>query len=143
MSGGMDVRSETTAVDGEEDDLLLQLRRLEISDNGKGFVELLSQLSPATGPLSNADFRARFADLAALGDDHLIVVAEDRHTGRIVATGSVFIERKFLRGGGKVGHIEDVVVDAAAALGSGWFVTFRTTPGPLAATRSPSIARPI
>ncbi|CAL9170793.1 unnamed protein product [Musa hybrid cultivar] len=114
MSGGMDERSGTTAVDGEEDDLLLQLRRLEISDNAKGFVELLSQLSTATAPLSDADFRARFADLAALGDDHLIVVAEDRHAGRIVATGSVFIERKFLHGGGKVGHIEDVVVDAAA-----------------------------
>ncbi|CAL9169943.1 probable glucosamine 6-phosphate N-acetyltransferase 2 [Musa acuminata AAA Group] len=102
------------AVDGEEDDLLLPLRRLEISDNAKGFVELLSQLSPATSPLSDADFLARFADLAALGDDHLIVVADDQRSGRIVATGSVFLERKFLRGGSKVGHIEDVVVDAAA-----------------------------
>ncbi|RWW77403.1 hypothetical protein BHE74_00014451 [Ensete ventricosum] len=113
LEGGKDERSDTMPVDGEEDDLLLPLRRLEISDNAKGFVELLSQLSPATSPLSDADFLARFTDLSALGDDHLIVVAEDQRSGRIVATGSVFLERKFLRGGSKVGHIEDVVVDTA------------------------------
>ncbi|XP_008813450.1 glucosamine 6-phosphate N-acetyltransferase-like [Phoenix dactylifera] len=98
---------------GGGDDDLLPIRRLEISDKSKGFVELLAQLSHCPS-LSDADFRARFADLAALGDDHVICVVEDRRTGRIVATGSVFIERKFLRGCGKVGHIEDVVVDAAA-----------------------------
>ncbi|XP_042471605.1 glucosamine 6-phosphate N-acetyltransferase-like [Zingiber officinale] len=99
--------------DSQEDDLVLSLRRLEISDNAKGFVDLLSQLSSATTPLTDADFRARFAELAALCDNHFVVVAEDRSSGRIVATGSVFVERKFLRGGGKVGHIEDVVVDSA------------------------------
>ncbi|XP_074586001.1 putative glucosamine 6-phosphate N-acetyltransferase 2 [Curcuma longa] len=109
----MDRRSAVTRVDGGDDDLL-PLRRLDISDNAKGFVDLLSQLSPSSTPLSDADFQARFADLAALGDDHLVVVSEDRLSGRIVATGCVFVERKFLRGAGKVGHIEDVVVDASA-----------------------------
>ncbi|XP_010928468.1 glucosamine 6-phosphate N-acetyltransferase [Elaeis guineensis] len=97
---------------GRGDDDLLPIRRLEISDNSKGFVELLAQLSPCP-PLSDADFSARFADLAALGDDHVICVIEDPRSGRIIATGSVFIERKFLRGCAKVGHIEDVVVDTA------------------------------
>nr|GEV91316.1 glucosamine 6-phosphate N-acetyltransferase isoform X2 [Tanacetum cinerariifolium] len=32
----------------------------------------------------------------------------------IVATGSVFIEKKFVRSCGKAGHIEDVVVDSSA-----------------------------
>jgi len=43
-------------------------------------------------------------------------VAEDTSAPerRILATGCLFVERKFLRGGGKVGHVEDVVVDAAA-----------------------------
>ncbi|EHA8586420.1 Glucosamine 6-phosphate N-acetyltransferase [Cocos nucifera] len=97
---------------GRGDDDLLPIRRLEISDYTKGFVELLAQLSRCP-PLSDADFRARFTDLAALGDDHVICVMEDPLSGRIIATASVFIERKFLRGCGKVGHIEDVVVDAA------------------------------
>ncbi|KAJ4752716.1 Glucosamine 6-phosphate N-acetyltransferase, partial [Rhynchospora pubera] len=41
-------------------------------------------------------------------------VIEDPISGCIFASGSVLIERKFIRGGGKVGHIEDVVVDKAA-----------------------------
>ncbi|KAG0473908.1 hypothetical protein HPP92_015245 [Vanilla planifolia] len=94
-------------------DDLLPIRRLEISDHGKGFVELLGQLSPCPA-ISKADFCSRFAELASLGDDHVICVIEDPSTGRIVATGSVFVEKKFLRGCGKVGHIEDIVVDGVA-----------------------------
>lgn len=103
---------EITGTDADTEDLL-PIRCLEISDNAKGFVELLGQLSHCS-PISDADFCSRFAELAALGDDHIICVIEDPKTGRIVATGSVFVEKKFLRGCGKVGHIEDVVVDAAA-----------------------------
>lgn len=39
------------------------------------------------------------------------LVIVDKHTDRIVAVGCVFIERKFLRGLGSVGHIEDIAVD--------------------------------
>ncbi|MQM18484.1 hypothetical protein Taro_051478 [Colocasia esculenta] len=105
--------AEAEQVERPEADGLLPIRRLQPSDKSKGFVELLSQLSPC-GPISDEEFLARFSELAAHGDDHAIVVVEDEGTGRIVATGSVFVERKFLRGCGKVGHIEDVVVDAAA-----------------------------
>jgi glucosamine-phosphate N-acetyltransferase len=35
-------------------------------------------------------------------------------TEHIIATGSVFIEKKFIRGGSKVGHIEDVAVSKTA-----------------------------
>ncbi|XP_020592822.1 glucosamine 6-phosphate N-acetyltransferase 1 [Phalaenopsis equestris] len=104
--------SETSGGDNDADDLL-PIRHLEISDHGKGFVELLGQLSTCP-PISDADFSSRFADLSALGDDHVISVIEDLKTGRIVATGSVFVEKKFIHGCGKVAHIEDVVVDAAA-----------------------------
>ncbi|XP_072982657.1 glucosamine 6-phosphate N-acetyltransferase [Typha latifolia] len=96
-----------------EGGFLLPIRRLEMSDRSKGFIDLLGQLSPCS-PLSDADFLARFAELASLGDDHVILVIEDPRSGRIVATGTVFVEKKFLRGCGKVGHIEDVVIDAAA-----------------------------
>ncbi|KAI3471936.1 hypothetical protein Pfo_028624 [Paulownia fortunei] len=40
-------------------------------------------------------------------------VSKDNNSGKIVATGSVFIEKKFIRNCGKVGHIEDVVVDSS------------------------------
>jgi glucosamine-phosphate N-acetyltransferase len=49
-----------------------------------------------------------------MGPDHHICVIEYPSSCRIAATGSVFIERKFIRGCGKVGHIEDVVVDKGA-----------------------------
>ncbi|RCV08073.1 hypothetical protein SETIT_1G297200v2 [Setaria italica] len=93
----------------------IQIRRLELSDQERGFVDLLSQLSTCPD-LTPAEFAMRFAELAAQGDDHVILVAEDPSAPerRILATGCLFVERKFLRGGGKVGHVEDVVVDAAA-----------------------------
>ncbi|KAJ4765015.1 Glucosamine 6-phosphate N-acetyltransferase [Rhynchospora pubera] len=89
-----------------------KIRQLEISDHAKGFTELLGQLSQCPS-LSQSEFEARFADLVALGDDHHIAVVEDPTSGRIIATGSIFIEKKFLRGCSSVGHIEDVVVDKA------------------------------
>ncbi|XP_031487870.1 glucosamine 6-phosphate N-acetyltransferase [Nymphaea colorata] len=89
------------------------VRRLEVSDYEKGFISLLSQLTICP-PISFDEFRSRFMEIEALGDNHVICVVEDTEQGRLVATGSIFVERKFLRGCGKVGHIEDVVVDSAA-----------------------------
>ncbi|KAJ4752722.1 Glucosamine 6-phosphate N-acetyltransferase [Rhynchospora pubera] len=89
------------------------VRRLQLSDHKKGFVELLGQLSP-TRPLSQEEFQERFAELVSMGPDHHICVIEDPVSCRVVATGSIFIERKFIRGCSKVGHIEDVVVDKGA-----------------------------
>ncbi|XP_021908708.1 glucosamine 6-phosphate N-acetyltransferase [Carica papaya] len=90
-----------------------QIRKLEISDKAKGFIELLAQLSICNS-VSDKEFEERFREISALNDDHLICVIEDHNLGKIVATGSVFIEKKFLRNCGKVGHIEDVVVDTNA-----------------------------
>jgi glucosamine-phosphate N-acetyltransferase len=39
------------------------------------------------------------------------LVILDKASDRIVGVGTVFIERKFLRGLGSVGHIEDIAVD--------------------------------
>lgn len=87
-----------------------QVRKLEVSDNSKGFVELLQQLTVCDA-ISDENFEARFQELRSLGDDHVICVIEDTTCGKIIATGSVFIEKKFVRNCGKAGHIEDVVVD--------------------------------
>ncbi|KAF8403691.1 hypothetical protein HHK36_011795 [Tetracentron sinense] len=91
----------------------LEVRRLEISDKSKGFIELLQQLSVCDS-VSDEEFKARFEDLTSHGDDHVIFVIEDSRSSKIIATGSVFVEKKFLRNCGKVGHIEDVVVDSSA-----------------------------
>ncbi|CAM8909748.1 unnamed protein product [Rhodiola kirilowii] len=91
----------------------IRVRRLEIDDKRKGFIDLLQQLSSCEA-VSDKDFEKRFEELSRLGDDHVICVIEDEESGRIVGTGSLFIEKKFLRNCGKVGHIEDVVVDEKA-----------------------------
>ncbi|XP_024394345.1 glucosamine 6-phosphate N-acetyltransferase isoform X3 [Physcomitrium patens] len=86
------------------------LRALAISDFDKGFMQLLGQLTVA-GAVSEEQFGERVKYLQELGDDHYVAVIEDTEKGQIIATGSVLIEHKFLRNCGKVGHIEDVVVD--------------------------------
>lgn len=89
----------------------LHIRRLQISDKDKGFIDLLKQLTVCDS-ISDEVFVKRFHELSIHGNDNVIYVIEDGSSGRIIATGSVFIERKFIRNCGKVGHIEDVVVDS-------------------------------
>ncbi|KAM7522443.1 hypothetical protein LguiA_012345 [Lonicera macranthoides] len=101
---------ESSNTDKEEE---YRVRKLEISDNSKGFVELLQQLT-VCHPVSEQEFHKRFQEISLYGDDHVICVIEDENLGKIIATGSVFVEKKFLRNCGKVGHIEDVVVDSKA-----------------------------
>ncbi|KAL5983283.1 Glucosamine-phosphate N-acetyltransferase-like protein [Asimina triloba] len=97
----------TTVEDG-----CFPVRRLQITDKSKGFISLLGQLTVCDS-ISDEQFEARFQDLTSSGDDHVICVIEDEHSGRIIATGTIFIEKKFIRNCGKVGHIEDVVVDSS------------------------------
>ncbi|GJM98428.1 hypothetical protein PR202_ga15442 [Eleusine coracana subsp. coracana] len=97
----------------EADGDAYRIRPLELADLSRGFCELLAQLSPSP-PLTEDAFRARFGELAALGADNLVLVAEDASTGHLAGTGSVLVERKFIRRCGLVGHVEDVVVDGAA-----------------------------
>ncbi|KAL6844782.1 hypothetical protein ACP4OV_025441 [Aristida adscensionis] len=104
---------DAAAAAGAEADGAYRIRPLELADLSRGFCDLLAQLSPSP-PLAEDAFRARFAELAALGADHLVLVAEDAATGRLAAAGAVLLERKFIRRCGLVGHVEDVVVDAAA-----------------------------
>ncbi|XP_057498692.1 glucosamine 6-phosphate N-acetyltransferase [Actinidia eriantha] len=90
-----------------------RVRKLEMSDKSKGFIELLQQLTVCDS-VSDKQFEERFQELSSYGDDHVICVIEDKCSGKIVTTGSVFIEKKFIRNCGKVGHIEDVVVDSSS-----------------------------
>lgn len=101
-----------TSVPSTEEDKY-QIRKLDITDKNKGFIELLQQLSVCDS-VSDKQFEDRFQELSSYGSDHVVCVIEDKQSGKIIATGSIFIEKKFLRNCGKVGHIEDVVVDARA-----------------------------
>ena len=92
-------------------DKAFEVRKLDISDKKKGFVELLQHLTVCDS-ISDEAFEERFREVAEYDNDHLICVIEDEISGRIIATGSVFIQKKFIRNCGKVGHIKGVVVDS-------------------------------
>lgn len=49
--------------------------------------------------------------MRALPRTYYALVIVDKDKDVIVAVGTVFIERKFIRGLGSVGHIEDIAVD--------------------------------
>ena len=84
---------------------LVFVRRLEAGDYAKGFMELLAVLT-TVGDVAEGDFIRRVRDVAS-GPEYVYVVEEN---GRIIATGTLVVERKFARSCGVVGHIEDIAV---------------------------------
>jgi len=88
----------------------LVLRRLEIGDFDKGFPAILSQLTQV-GDISKEMFCKRFQEMKACGDTYHVMVIEDTTKSKIIAAATLILEIKFIRNCGKIGHIEDVVVD--------------------------------
>ena len=71
---------------------------------------MLSVLTVITDPGEDA-WRAQFELQRACPRTYYSIVIVDKASDRIVAVGTLFLERKFLRGLGMVGHIEDIAVD--------------------------------
>ncbi|KAI0049384.1 glucosamine 6-phosphate N-acetyltransferase [Auriscalpium vulgare] len=88
----------------------LHIRPLAATDNTRGHLPLLNILSPAPDP-GPAAYAAHFAALRAVPGTYFTIVLLARDTDRVVAVGTVFLERKFTRGLSVVGHIEDIAVD--------------------------------
>lgn len=85
----------------------IEVRPIHENDVHNGFFDVLAQLTSA--PPIHA---ARFAELVAEQRRHAqqqTLVAVDAR-GNVRASGSVFIEPKFIRGGRPCAHVEDVVV---------------------------------
>tara|TARA_Y100001951_G_C11121403_1_gene172993 strand:- start:27 stop:500 length:474 start_codon:yes stop_codon:yes gene_type:complete len=91
----------------------LYIRKLQQEDVSpdSDFVRILSQLSSSDNKACDYSVLWDQYDRQWLHDwlyTHVIVAVDN---DVVIGTGSIIIERKFLRGGGIVGHIEDVVVD--------------------------------
>lgn len=89
------------------------LRELEPQDYHHGFLQLLAQLTKAPD-VPFDDFSRVLASIRASPTLHLVIVALDRSTQTLLAAGTVIVEKKILRGLGKIAHIEDIVVDTKA-----------------------------
>lgn len=81
----------------------IAIRELQPGDFEQGFLESLAALTEVD--LTPESARSVAAELPANLKTFVAV-----ETGRIVGTITLLIERKFIHGGGRVGHIEDVAV---------------------------------
>ena len=95
------------------------IRELEAGDCNKGFFETLKVLRKPNDQnpyrtLEEKNFAEVVQSIKESGYVHKILVVE--HTKapsedqKIVGTGAIFVEPKFIHSGGKVAHIEDVAV---------------------------------
>ncbi|KAF3942386.1 hypothetical protein ABW19_dt0206151 [Dactylella cylindrospora] len=83
------------------------VRELQKSDKE----EVLSVLSVLTtvGEISDDSWNERFDYISKHDDTYTILCIVDDN-GKVCATGSLIVERKFIRNCGLVGHIEDIAV---------------------------------
>jgi glucosamine-phosphate N-acetyltransferase len=94
----------------------ITLRPLRAGDLDRGFFALLAQLTKAP-PMTAGAFADHVARVDA-NSDHTVLVAErsgaEHARAPLLGTAALLVEHKAVRGGGRVGHVEDVVVDDAA-----------------------------
>ena len=84
-----------------------KIRLLAINDYDKGYLNLLSQLT-TVGEINKDKYEENFNKLP---ECHKLFIIGDITKNTIVSIGSLIIETKFIHNCGKVGHIEDIVVD--------------------------------
>ncbi|KAK7436717.1 Glucosamine-phosphate N-acetyltransferase-like protein [Stygiomarasmius scandens] len=88
----------------------VHLRPLASSDYHRGHLDVLSVLTVVTDP-GESEWVAQFNRMKQAPNTYYPIVIIDKKSDKIIGAGCVFIERKFLRGLGSVGHIEDIAVD--------------------------------
>jgi len=84
----------------------IKIRPLQEKDLFNGFLESLDSLRKASD-IDPRKARAIFKKIKSM-PDHIIYVAVN--DSKIIGSATIFVEPKFIHKGGKVGHIEDVVV---------------------------------
>lgn len=88
----------------------LYFRKLMVKDYNSNYFELLNQLSNTIN-ISKFAYDTWVAFINNLNANHQIIVLIDKTTEKIVASGTIIIERKIIHNMGNVAHIEDIVVD--------------------------------
>lgn len=83
-------------------------RPLQRTDYHAGFLDVLRVLT-TVGDISEEKWDERFEWMAKRGDEYFLLVIVDGE-GKVVGTGALIVERKFIHNLGLVGHIEDIAV---------------------------------
>ena len=104
------VQQEEDSILSSASDSTFLFRRLEKADFDKGYFETLGALTKVDG-VSKADFEAQFDFMFQTRSDiYKVFVIEEKVTGQVVGSGSLIVERKFIRQLGLCGHIEDIAI---------------------------------
>jgi len=82
------------------------IRKIEFADLSNGFLESLDSLRKAS-ELDPKKAQEILTDIKSKSNHVIYVAVLD---SLIVGSATIFLEQKFIHNGGKVGHIEDVVV---------------------------------
>ncbi|GAB7348129.1 hypothetical protein MBLNU459_g6146t1 [Dothideomycetes sp. NU459] len=90
------------------------IRPLQLSDYHAGFLDVLRVLT-TVGDITEQEFANRFEDMKSpaglgrgAGGYHVLVILDGEK--KIVGTGALIVEKKFIHNLGLVGHIEDIAV---------------------------------
>ena len=83
------------------------IRKLILSDYYYGYLHLLKQLSIINDNLLYNNFKKKWFEIANNKFHHILVIELDK---KIVASGTLIIEPKFIRNSQYAGHIDDIVV---------------------------------
>ncbi len=84
----------------------VKIRELQEKDLSNGFLESLDSLRKASD-LDPKKAKNIFRNIKSRSD-YAVYVAEQN--SKVIGSATIFIEQKFIHDGGRVGHIEDVVV---------------------------------
>ncbi|CAG8950194.1 hypothetical protein HYFRA_00008431 [Hymenoscyphus fraxineus] len=86
-----------------------KIRPLERNDYAKGFLECLKVLTHI-GNVTEEQFHERYdwMDTQAKGGYYILVIENEEE--RIVGTGVLLVERKFIHDLGTIGHIEEISI---------------------------------
>lgn len=84
----------------------MNIRKLELGDFKKGYLELLGSLTE----VGEGDYISRYKEFQILEPYIQIWVLEDIEMSKLLGTATLLIEPKIIHGCSKVGHIEDVVI---------------------------------
>ncbi|POS74392.1 hypothetical protein DHEL01_v207220 [Diaporthe helianthi] len=83
------------------------IRPLHRSDFKRGYLDCLRVLT-WVGDLSEEEWNSRFDEMVRAAGTYYLLAIE--HEGRIVGTGSLVVERKFIHDRGLVGHVEEIAI---------------------------------
>lgn len=87
-----------------------QTREVRKDDFQKGHTQLLSQLTEI-GDLTQENYNEFIEYIHVNKSIYFLFVIEDLDTRKVVASGTLLVEQKLIHKLGRVGHIEDIIVD--------------------------------